>query len=160
MLKQISFEDLSNIHVEMFLSPGDDERGNTLIAKFDGDYGIGCKGNLDAKFMQGAICRAVLSWEIDSIVLDMSNLSYEWGDMMVNVLLAADVHEENRDSKLVSEIFGDAAVSRSCPTKIVVSVKCKHALTSLLKNEMHERPEDWLFDDVATALQAAKRAVS
>jgi hypothetical protein len=76
------------------------------------------------------------------LILDLSRLTYEWGDEMADVLVAA------RDRYLGVEF----------PIAVIVSDHCREGLTSLVKDEMNVgNPEDWLFDDWSSAFDAVVR---
>lgn len=93
---------------------------DVLIMKFSGVYGIGSKGNGDAQFMT-AMTKAAISYTAPfGLIFDFTDLSYQWGDRMSDVILAGEHH------------WADAEM----PFAIVVSDKCVEAMTSLLKVEL------------------------
>src|SRR5688500_10764632 len=56
--------------------------GHVLVMKFSGVYRVGCKGNPDASFMSAMQIAAREHWKPAGTVLDLSDLQYDWGDMM------------------------------------------------------------------------------
>lgn len=55
---------------------------DVLIVSFEGEYGYGCKGNGDARYINAIITAAETSWENECFVLDYRNMKYEWGDKL------------------------------------------------------------------------------
>lgn len=78
--KQLKLEDLSNIQYEVHTGTSRVvDYLEIMILKFIGDYGYGSAGNSDATYMS-AIGKAVLeAWEPGGLIIDLSDLSYEWG---------------------------------------------------------------------------------
>jgi hypothetical protein len=86
--------------------------------------------------MEAMIAAGVAAWSPFGVVLDLRELSYEWGDEMQEVLAGA------RNPR------------RSLPTAVVVSDLNREGLTSLVTQEMLAAPADWLFDTVDDAIAA------
>ncbi len=53
-----------------------------LCVRFTGHYHQGSGGTTDALFMHAMVRAAVTAWEPDGIILDYSELDYQWGDEM------------------------------------------------------------------------------
>lgn len=104
-----------------------------LVVTFTGVYGVGSAGNSDAAFMRAVIARGLQATTPAAVVLDLRELDYRWGDMMASVL-------------------NDAVVGRVNPA-VVVSDRCRAALTTLVADELGEDPATWLFDDLDDAVR-------
>lgn len=81
--------------------------------------------------------------EPDAVILDFTNLRYEWGDEMAGVLLFCSNHP--------------IETGLNIPVAVITSEFNIGGLTSLVRNEMNERPEDWLFADLDTAVDSVQR---
>lgn len=57
-----------------------------LVVGFNGSYGFGSAGNADAAFMNEALELCFAEQEPSALILDLSELEYEWGDMLESVL--------------------------------------------------------------------------
>jgi uncharacterized protein with HEPN domain len=91
-LQPIRFEDEAHIRHEFALeTTGKNRSFYTLIAKFIGAYGYGSGGHADACYMLGVTKTAVDIWGPAALILDLSELRYEWGDEM-DWLLPPAVH--------------------------------------------------------------------
>ncbi|HUQ33295.1 MAG TPA: hypothetical protein VM095_14335, partial [Pyrinomonadaceae bacterium] len=97
-------------------------------------------GNGDGLFMATVVKAAMNVWRVRGLILDLSALSYEWGNGLANVLVA-----------------GKTIRGVNFPTAVVVSEKCGPALESLgpwyQGHFMSGGQKQWLFDDVDSALR-------
>lgn len=116
--------------------PGDDD---LLVASFSGVYRIGAQGNPDAELMCGVVHLGRQVFHPRGIVLDLRLLDYQWGDMI--------------DAVLSKAIVGDVE------PPVVVSDRCRPALTSLLLLDGADEPEKWLFDDLDEALRVVESRI-
>lgn len=110
----------------------------TLIAKFIGEYRDGSGGKPDARFIAGMTEMAVAIWRPAAVVLDLSELRYDWGDDMVNLLPPS--------------VGGKKAA-------VVVGPKCARAIATLLwgVNTTKEATEvEFIFDNVVAAWEAVR----
>lgn len=62
-----------------------------LTIAFSGSYRDGSEGNLDAKLMRGIIYTADAIWSPKSILLDLSEFEYSWGDYIGCIFDIAEV---------------------------------------------------------------------
>lgn len=110
------------------------EEQAVLIVAFDGRYRDGSDGNPDAAYMRGQIDLACgVWWFHDGLVIDLSNLAYDWGD----AILAGLYHPHGR------------------PCAIVVGPDCEAALATLMIDDADETPRVTDFDDVFDDLNEA-----
>jgi hypothetical protein len=91
-----------------------------LVMKFIGEYGYGSGGNGDALYMTAMTKAAIEYCDPDALIFDLSELGYEWGDMLEAVLSTGN------------QIWGEEDV----PHAVVVSDLCEPAIRSLLSDEM------------------------
>lgn len=105
--------DLSKIEVRFFTVPSSKKPYlETLVIKYGGVYGHGSGGNDDARYMRALARAAIDAFRPWGVVHDLSELSYEWGDMLESVFIGPDF-----------EPF---------PTAIIVGPKCEQSLRTLL----------------------------
>lgn len=76
----------------------------------------------------------------DGIVLDLTELRYEWGDEMAGVLFYCSNHSIEQD--------------QSIPVAVVTSDLNREGLTSLVRDEMSQPINEWLFSDVESAVES------
>lgn len=76
---------------------------------FSGNYRNGSAGGPDARYIRGVVGITNNVWRPSGIILDLSDLTYEWGDEMGDVVEAPSNH----------------------PFAIVVSPLCEPAISSL-----------------------------
>lgn len=81
-----------------------------LIVTFTGKYRNGAKGDPDAIFMRGIINCAVDLWSPQSVLLDLSDFEYIWGDYIDYIF-----DEPNKK-----------------PLVTVIGPKCREALSTLV----------------------------
>lgn len=88
--KRVALTDLSDIAWDYLLVTVDVGVGprpaRILVVEFAGSYRDGHKGKPDARLMISVITAGLWAWEADALVPDLSGLSYEWGEEMVEVL--------------------------------------------------------------------------
>jgi hypothetical protein len=137
-LRKITIEPDNEITHEIFLvklpSAGHQD---ALVMKFTGVYGYGSGGNGDAEYMT-AVTRAAVSFtDPFALIFDFSQLSYEWGDMMGQVLFSRQDGWENDEM----------------PIAIVVSDLCEPAIESLLT-------DDLLIDDLSLVHHSLESALA
>jgi len=77
-----------------------------------------------------------------AVILDLTQLKYEWGDEMAGVLFYCSNHPIETGLKI--------------PVAVITSELNAEGLTSLVRDEMHERPEDWLFADLDAAIASVQ----
>jgi hypothetical protein len=89
--EQKQFSELSQIEYKIFITQSRQVTyADIMVVKFIGKYGVGSAGNSDAQFMVAMLKAAVWAWEPEACIIDLSELHYEWGDMMDAVLGFSD----------------------------------------------------------------------
>ncbi len=121
---------------------------SVLIVAFEGKYGIGCKGNDDAEFINAIVVAARAAWQSSCFVLDYRAMEYEWGDR----LLVETGHKEiTQETAAVLRAFGGMP---DCSATLVSDLN-REATSSLLGSEYgYGSDSAWLFDDLDAALAA------
>ncbi|MGC3957537.1 MAG: hypothetical protein QM813_06135 [Verrucomicrobiota bacterium] len=113
--------------------------GRILVARFSGLYRPGHSGKPDCLFIEGIAATAMDVWNCRGLVLDLSNLDYQWGDEMEWLL----------------------PIRRTCtkvnfPSATVVGPKCRNAIATLIfddpKTTRLATEHECIFDDVGSAL--------
>ncbi len=79
----------------------------------------------------------------DAIILDFSNLKYEWGDEMADVLFYCSNHPIEACQRI--------------PVVVITSELNREGLTSLVRDEMRETPDDWLTNSLEDAISTIER---
>jgi hypothetical protein len=112
-----------------------DGDNHLLVIRYHGVYRIGCDGNPDATYM-AAIGRAAIDvFEPGAGVIDLSDLSYQWGDML--------------------EIVWDIGGRRELPCAVIVGDKCRAAVGTLIFGEASTTDAceaEFVFDTLAAAV--------
>ena len=112
-LVRVSFEDENRIDCEFFLeTTGKNRYWYTLIAKFRGRYRDGSAGAPDAALIRGLTHTAIEVWRPAAVVLDLSELHYEWGDEM--------------------DLLFDVGADQHVKSAIVVGPACTKAIATLM----------------------------
>jgi hypothetical protein len=80
-LEKLDLFSVSAIRHEFLIGESKREKSSDiLVIKYSGVYRVGSGGNADAAFML-ALAKAAISYtDPDGIVLDISELDYQWGD--------------------------------------------------------------------------------
>lgn len=84
---------------------------HTLAIKVTGNYRNGSAGDIDAKLIKGTMNTAVDIWEPNTVLLDLTDFQYNWGDYIDYIFDGPD---------------------RKKPFAIVVGPKCRQALSTLI----------------------------
>ena len=138
-LQQVRIEDETRLRYELRLeTSGRNSFCYTLIAKFIGDYRDGSAGKPDLQFMAGLARMAVAIWHPAAVVLDLSELRYEWGDDM---------------DELLSPTFAGKKAA------VVVGPKCARAIATLLwgiSTQKAAAEADFIFETVEQAWEAVR----
>ena len=90
------------------------ELNHTLIAKFWGEYKIGHLGASDAYYIEGMLNAAINLWDTGNLILDFSELHYEWGDQM---------------NFFISPIYNE---KYELVFAMIVGPKCENAISTLI----------------------------
>ncbi len=81
MEADISFQ----IRKTYFQSPSTQQKKAVLIIKFTGSHGEGSGGNKNSEFMKTVISAALGLFISDMLILDLTELKYEFGDSLASV---------------------------------------------------------------------------
>jgi len=134
-LKELNPENLSEIKVTYLMGKSRiTNYYDILTIKYSGKYRFGSAGNDDAQFMYAKGEYGINSYEPMGAILDLTELEYEWGDMM----------------DLVFSIGSDSEF----PIVIVIGEKCQKAFGTLIHGIDSKEPAtttDWIFDDFEIA---------
>lgn len=137
-LRPIRVEDETSLQYEFQLeTTGPNRFCYTLIAKFIGEYRDGSAGRPDVDFILGMTKLAVGIWQPAALVLDLSELKYDWGDEM-SWLLPPDV---------------------TCKAAVVVGPRCSRAIATVMWGLDTQKPvtdADFVFETIAEAWDAVR----
>jgi len=137
-LVPVRVEEASGLRCEFQLeTSGGNPYRYTLIAKFIGEYREGAAGSPDAQFMIGMTNLAVGLWQPTGLVLDLSDLRYNWGDEM-GLLLPPSV---------------------TCKCAIVIGPPCARAIATLLwgiDTQESATDAEFIFESVQAAWEFVK----
>jgi hypothetical protein len=75
----VSLRDLSALEHSL------DLHDRILIVSFRGEYRWGSQGNPDAQYMRAVIAGALVAWHCNGVVLDLRELTYQWGNSLLHV---------------------------------------------------------------------------
>ncbi len=138
-LQPVRLEDETKLRCEFQLeTTGRNPFCFTLIVKFTGDYRDGSAGKPDLRFMVGMTKTAVAIWQPAALVVDLSELRYEWGDDLADLVSPSVAGKK---------------------TAVVVGPKCARAIATLLWGTSTQREAaeaDFIFESVETAWQAVR----
>ncbi|MFN3192894.1 MAG: hypothetical protein ACE361_20460 [Aureliella sp.] len=107
-----------------------------LVVRFAGQSGFGCANNSDAIYMEAMVRAGITAFDPSGVVLDLREMAYEWGDMMVNPFSAGHKHFVDADLPIIA----------------VISDLNRGGLTSLVTDEMQSDPAKLLFETMETAI--------
>jgi len=111
---EFDLDDLSSLSYRIRTCEfGGELNPEALILEFSGVYGWGSAGNCDADFIAAIKAAALEILYVNSVVFDFSNMRYEWGNAIWNVL------GRHRP--------GD---SESLPVAMVISDECRKGFAS------------------------------
>lgn len=137
-LEPLNLSDLSSIRVQFARARTRRAWGSILVIKYSGTYRPGSLGEPDARFMLAMGVAGVRAWEPNGVILDLSDLTYRWGNNL-ECLLEIGSHE-----------FSDVGF----PLALVVGPRCERAVRSLLippGGESASVMEEILFRDLQHA---------
>lgn len=142
-LETQTLESLSDIKVSFQIGkhPGKSYERDVLVVQYSGTYGIGSGGNSDAVYMTAMGKAAIEAFDPDALILDMTRLSYEWGD-------------------LIEQVF-DVGENRA-PVALIVGENCRIAIGTLCFGENSTTDaceEDWIFDSLNDAWKFVTKLV-
>ena len=109
---------------------------DVLVVRFSGTSGFGCANNSDAIYMDAMIRAGIAAFDSVGVILDLREMAYEWGDMMLCPFAAGSSYYVDSDLPIVA----------------VVSDVNRKGLTSLMIDEANIDPTSVLFDTMDDAL--------
>ena len=122
-LNSVSFESLSAITYSVSLPPHQQYSSPEFVhVSFSGQYRNGSVGAPDATFIVAIMEAVQRAWYTECMILDFSDLSYQWGDNM----------------EWVYDIGWSGHTRCHKPLAIIVSDKCREALRSLSPDDFDE----------------------
>jgi hypothetical protein len=137
--QEIDLFKLSDIHFRITTLFEEDKSFRAVVVHFQGEYGHGSQGNGDGRFMAAVTHAALQALQADGLVLDLQELEYEWGDLIIRAILAG---RNERDEW-------------NTPTALVVSQRCEKGITSLLVC-VHLQPTNHISPTVEEAYEKVK----
>ncbi|HSH96602.1 MAG TPA: hypothetical protein VK968_20810 [Roseimicrobium sp.] len=137
-LKSVTFDQLSSIRHNVFLSEGKGRGGHEfLVIRYEGSYRDGATGHGDALYLIAAAEAAMKAWWAPCTILDLRELRYAWGDEMA----------------WITSVGWDPVTRNHRPLAIVVSDTCRAALKSLLEDEF----DRYCVEDMEAAYSSCRR---
>ncbi|GLI10717.1 hypothetical protein YDYSG_67530 [Paenibacillus tyrfis] len=137
--QEVKLSELSDIQVDYFIGPSKTvEYRDIMIIKYSGEYGFGSAGNSDAVYMKAMGRAALEAWKPDAIILDWSDLKYEWGDML-EMVLDIDI----------------GCCEPALPMAVIVGPPCEEAVRTLLlgiDSEEELETIEWVFKNKDEAI--------
>lgn len=109
---------------------------DVLVVRFVGTSGFGCANNSDAIYMEAMVRAGITAFDPSGVVLDLREMAYEWGDMMVRPFGNGYTNHIGEDLSVVA----------------VISEINREGLRSLVTEEMQSDPSELLFDSMESAL--------
>jgi hypothetical protein len=103
-------------------------------------------------YASAVIMAGLEAWKPTTLILDLRELTYAWGDEMVNVLGAAD-HWYQAVYPLQAA-FGGENTPKHFPLAVVVSDANRDGLRSLVSDYMNKDPSLLLFESLEKAARA------
>ncbi|WP_284620756.1 hypothetical protein [Aquabacterium humicola] len=140
-LSTITLEQLSSLTHEVKLPEERSRSPFFKVISYHGEYRYGSGGNADARYIVATATAAHEAWFTEGIVIDFSDLKYEWGDEMEWVLGIAQ----------------GGPTGCSFPLVIIVGAKCKPAIQTLIPDEYADFCVESL-DDALLLLEQKRRA--
>jgi hypothetical protein len=121
-----------------------------LVIKYSGEYGVGSRGNPDAGFMCALAEAAISYYDPDGIVLDISELKYEWGDMLAMVFSLGSKYYRHPAKDKADQGSKALYEKWTIPQATLIGPPCKEAVRTLLSDcDPDANPEEfpWLFEN-------------
>ena len=145
-LKEVQPKKPDNISCNYYLPNEElEDKIDVLIVSFYGDYPNGSEGNNYATFITRNVISGIIEFNPDAIILDFRELSYSWGNSILDVFEQISFLKDSENTK----------EDPNFPVSIVVSEKSKNGFLSLLiPNNSNELPS-WIFENIDKAIQNA-----
>ncbi|MNI49415.1 hypothetical protein D3C73_1040250 [compost metagenome] len=115
-LKRLNLRDLSDLNVDFSMVTANDGLKRILIIKCSGTYRIGSAGDGDALYMLAMGRAALAAWSPSGVILDWSELDYQWGDLL----------------EMVLDVGVDQYLNAPFPRAVIVGDKCEEAFKTLI----------------------------
>ena len=140
-LKEVTLQELSAIQHEIMLAPcAPFSIPDFKVIAYKGIYSHGSMGSQDARYIVATAKAAHEAWYSSAIILDFTELDYQWGDEMDWVL----------------SIGHQPHINCSYSLAIIVGSKCESALRTLWADDY----EQLCFNSLEQALKALKGKVA
>ena len=138
MFTEVNWVDYSKVKIRYEIALYQFERECKLLrVRFKGSYGYGSDGNGDAAYMDAMYRAAFEVLHPDGLILDFSELSYQWGDLLGQVLNTPDQWPERERP----------------PFALVLGAMSEEGVRSLLLNDLgwHTDELTWVFNEPLAA---------
>jgi hypothetical protein len=133
-LSTVKLEELSSLTHEVKLP--ETEKFHTpafKVISYHGEYGYGAGGKNDALYICATATAAHKAWYTEGIIIDFSDLKYEWGDEM----------------EWVFGIAQGGSTKCTFPVVVLVGDRSKQAIQTLIPGEYAELCAETFADAVA-----------
>lgn len=139
---RLDISQLSEIKADFAYADLPDSYSTVLLASFHG-HAFNSHGQSSFRHIEVLMAANMVAIEPDAVILDFTSLKYVWGDEMARVLFYCSNHPIETGLKI--------------PVAVITSELNVVGLTSLVRDEMDEHPENWLFNSRETAIDAVRR---
>ncbi|MCM3342457.1 hypothetical protein M3650_28495 [Paenibacillus sp. MER TA 81-3] len=86
VLEKVSLHELSRLEHNIYLTKSTMRQyKDMMVLQFTGNYGYGSEGNSDAAYMKAIATAALSVWEPTALIINLSELTYEWGDRLEEI---------------------------------------------------------------------------
>lgn len=133
---------LSEIKATFATAEHPETYSTVLLATFRG-HAFNSHGQSSFRHIEVMMAGNMVAVVPDAIILDFSNLKYEWGDEMAGVLFYCSNHPIETCQRI--------------PVAVVTSELNREGLTSLVRDEMRQAPDDWLTNSLEDAISTIER---
>jgi hypothetical protein len=148
-MTECSLSDLSSLKCRIFRAPLPAyPTYEVLCVSFEGECGIGSRSNGDVAFMSAQIAAVRKAWDPWALILDLRELTYEWGDMMSGVF----------STPKIFDLLGKHEFSS--PLAVVISDRNREGLTSLIREIQNADPAEVLFESLDEAVSSIERQMT
>ncbi|MBW8847197.1 MAG: hypothetical protein JF607_19700 [Burkholderiales bacterium] len=135
---EVNWADYSKVEIRYEIALYQFEHECKLLrVRFGGSYGYGSDGNGDAVYMDAMYRAAFEVLRPDGLILDFSELGYQWGDLLGRVLNAPDQWSERERP----------------PFAVVLGAASEEGVRSLLLNDLGWSADEltWAFNEPLAA---------
>ncbi|MEP1027871.1 MAG: hypothetical protein ABJG68_16780 [Crocinitomicaceae bacterium] len=134
-MKELLPKHLSEIKVQYFIGNSRiTDYYRILTIKYSGKYGFGSAGNGDAQYMYAKGEFGLNCYEPSAVILDFSQIEYEWGDLI----------------EMVFSIGSNQYIDAEFPIALVIGKECSEAIGTLvhgIDSMESATTEEWIFDN-------------